>query len=395
MISFDDAYQIVMAHALKLGSETIPLEQSLNRILAEDVVSDIDMPPFNKAAMDGYACRREDLKNDLCVIENIAAGAAPRKPVGPGECSKIMTGAMVPEGADCVIMVEHTEAVGSEIIRFLRDDTAGNICFKGEDIKAGDVVLEKGMHIKPQHIAVLASTGTTHPRVSRLPLVGVLSTGSELVAPSQKPSGPQIRNSNGDQLVAQLAAMGIPSIHYGIADDTEEAIDVLLKKAMAKTDLLLLSGGVSMGDFDLVPGVLKANGIEILFDRVAVQPGKPSTFGISKNFRCFALPGNPVSTFIQFEMLVKPFLFAMMGHDYRPVVVEAKTTEKIARRNTARTAVLPVKFTDPGTIEQVDYHGSAHLNAMCRTDGFVLIPQNQCAIEEGTRTHVRLLQPEN
>ena len=391
MIPFDEAYQIVMTHALELGTESVPMAQCLGRILAEDMVSDIDMPPFNKAAMDGYACRREDLKNELEILEDIPAGSIPQKAIAANQGSKIMTGAMVPEGADCVIMIEHTEKVSPRTIRFLRDDTAGNICFKGEDIQTGDAVLKKGAQIKPQHIAVFASTGTLHPRVSKHPRIGIVSTGSELVEPLQKPVGPQIRNSNGEQLVAQLAAMGLPSIHYGIADDTEEAIGAVIKKAMAETDVLLLSGGVSMGDFDLVPGVLKANGIEILFDRVAIQPGKPSTFGISENFRCFGLPGNPVSTFIQFEMLVKPFLFSMMGHDYYPITIEATTDAEISRRNTARTSILPVRFTSPGTIEAVDYHGSAHLNAMCHTDGFVLIPQNQRTIEKGARTHVRLL----
>lgn len=391
MITFNEAYQIVIDHALLMGTENVPLDQSLNRILAQDIVCDMDMPPFNKAAMDGYACRQEDLKNELTVIENIAAGYTPTQAIGPNQCSKIMTGAMVPEGADCVIMVEYTEDLSTDTIRYLKDATKSNICIQAEDVKTGDTVLTKGARIQPQHIAILATTGYVNPLVSKQPRVAVISTGSELVPPAQKPSGPQIRNSNGWQLSAQVTAMGAIATNYGIAKDTKEDTDTIIAKVMKENDILILSGGVSMGDFDLVPASLKANGFELLFDSVAIQPGRPSTFGVVKNTRCFALPGNPVSTFIQFEMLVKPFLFAMMGHADQPVLVEAQTTAQIKRRNTTRAAVIPIKFTTPNTIKQIDYHGSAHINAMCNTDGFVVIPIGEESIEKGSRVDVRLL----
>ena len=390
MIAFDEARNIVMGTALSLSKEQVPLAKALNRILAIDVKSDIDMPPFNKSAMDGYACRREDLKNPLKVIETIPAGQCPEKSIGPDECSKIMTGAMVPEGADCVIMVEFTEEVSENTIRFLKDDTKGNICFKAEDIKAGDIVLKKGELILPQHIAVLATLGCPEPSVSTRPNVGVMATGSELVEPSEKASGAMIRNSNGWQLSAQIEQMGCIANNYGIAIDTEEAIDTALKKAMQENNVIIFSGGVSMGDFDLVPGILQNNGFKTMFNKVAIQPGNPSTFCVTGDLRCFGLPGNPVSTFLQFELLIKPFLYKMMGHDFKDKILSAELQDTIARKKTVRASIIPVKFTSPGKVTKVDYHGSAHISAMCESDGAIIIPVGEASINKGTIVNVRI-----
>lgn len=391
MIPFDEARRIVMETAIPLESESVALEKSLGRILAQDVVSDIDMPPFNKSAMDGYACRRADLKNELTVIEMIPAGQLPEKTVGENQCSKIMTGAMIPDGADCVIMVEYTECTSESTIRFTGKETKDNLCFKGEDIRTGDTVLAKGERILPQHIAVLATVGCTAPMVARKPRVGIIATGSELVEPSEKATGAKIRNSNGWQLAAQTEQMGCVATNYGIAIDTEEALDYAIKKAVAENDVIVLSGGVSMGDYDLVPGILKQNGIKLLFTEVAIQPGRPSTFGIAEKIHCFALPGNPVSTFIQFETLVKPFLFKMMGHAFRPNIITAKLQSDIVRKPGKRDTTIPVRFTAPDQVEPIDYHGSAHINAMCSTDGLILVPAQTTTIRKGDPVDVRLL----
>ena len=182
----------------------------------------------------------------------------------------------------------------------------------------GQTVLSKGEIIKPQHIAVMASVGCANPYVSVKPKIGVIATGSELVEPYEKAEGPKIRNSNSYQLSAQIEKMGADSKYYGIAEDTEEAIDACVKKAKAENDVILVSGGVSMGDYDFVPDILKKNGIKIMFDQVAIQPGKPTTFGVADDVICFGMPGNPVSTFVQFEILVKPFLYKMMGYHFMP-----------------------------------------------------------------------------
>ncbi len=391
MITFDEAFHTVMDSVVPLDSEPVALEKSLGRILAQDVVSDIDMPPFNKSAMDGYACRRQDLKNELAVIEIIPAGYCPEKTVGENECSKIMTGSVVPQGTDCVIMVEYTEEVSESSIRFLKEETKDNICLKGEDIQSGDTVLSKGTRIEPQHIAVLATVGCAAPQVARKPRIAVIATGSELVEPSEKATGAKIRNSNGWQLAAQAEQMGCLVNNYGIAEDTEEALDAAIKQAVSENDVLLLSGGVSMGDYDLVPGILKKNGIELLFTKVAIKPGRPSTFGVAEKVRCFALPGNPVSTFIQFEILVKAFLYKMMGHAHQPRIVSAEIQCDLNLKAAKRATTIPVRFTTTNRIEPIDYHGSAHINAMCNTDGFVLVPAGKTTIKKGDEVDVRLL----
>ena len=389
MIEFDKAFEIVMDCARRLGTEQVDITNALNRILAQDVVSDIEMPPFDKSAMDGYACRRSDLAKELTIVETIPAGMLPKETVGPNQCSKIMTGAVLPKGADCVIMVEHTDQTSQSTIRFTGSETADNICLKGEDIKTGAIMLNSGTLIKPEHIAVLASVGCVKPLVSCRPRVGVIATGNELVEPQIIPNSSQIRNSNSYQLTAQLTEAGAIATYYGIAADTENSIDSTLKKAIAQSDVVLLAGGVSMGDFDLVPGVLKENGIELLFEKVAIKPGRPTVFGISDEVFCFGLPGNPVSTFVIFEILVKPFLYKMAGYDFKPVIIPMPLAKKISRRRTERISWLPVIFTDNGTVTPVEYHGSAHINALCGADGLISIPIGIDEIKEGTTVNVR------
>jgi molybdopterin molybdotransferase len=262
MISFEKAFEIVMSRVRVLEPEQVELCAALNRILAEDVQSDLDMPAFDKSAMDGYACRSEDLPGPLRVLETIQAGSVPAMEVGRGECSKIMTGAMMPKGADCVILIEHTQPAGERAIRFTAKATDPNIRHKGEDVRAGDVVLRRGTRLRPQHIAVLAASGRVRPSVSKRPRVGVIATGDELVEPHESPGPSQIRTSNSCQICAHVESADAAATYYGIMPDSEPAIDTALKRAMAENDVVVLSGGVSMGDFDLVPAVMKKNHIE-------------------------------------------------------------------------------------------------------------------------------------
>jgi molybdopterin molybdotransferase len=329
MIPFEEALKTVLDSARKLGTERVDITHAIDRILAEDVKSDMDMPPFNKSAMDGYACRRADLANELEVVETIPAGYTPTKCIEQNQCSKIMTGAAVPQDADCVVMVEFTENLTDNTVRFVGEDTADNICIQGEDIKAGEVVLPKFTRIRPQHIAVLASVGCTRPEVSKMPSVGILATGDELVPPTSRPGPSQIRNSNSFQLTAQVESMGAAAKNYGIAKDTDQDIDKMFKKAVEENDVVIVSGGVSMGDFDLVPGIFRQNNINLLFEKVATKPGKPTVFGVAENIYCFGLPGNPVSTFVLFELLVKPFLYKMMSYDYTPAAVNMPLAESL------------------------------------------------------------------
>ncbi len=381
----------MMGRARPLGSERVGLPEALNRVLAEDVCSDMDMPPFVKAAMDGYACRREDLAKDLQLVETVKAGEVPQKNVGPGQCTKIMTGGMVPEGADCVIMVEKTETPTEDTVRFTGESTRDNICLKGEDIRTGDVVARKGTRLRPAHIAMLASVGCARPEVARRPRVGIIATGDELVEPEVTPDVSQIRTSNSVQLVAQVQTADALPTYYGIAKDTDESLDATLKKAMAENDVVLLSGGVSMGDFDLVPGIMKANGIDILFDEIAVKPGKPTTFGVAPGCYCVGLPGNPVATFTQFELLVKPFLYKLMGLDFRPPNLLLPLAQAVTRKRAERESWIPVRITAEGKVEACKFHGSAHVEALCQADGLTSIPDGVNALEAGTLVTVRPL----
>ncbi|MBN2428403.1 MAG: molybdopterin molybdotransferase MoeA [Deltaproteobacteria bacterium] len=389
MIEFQKALEIVLESASLLDSESVAIGQSLGRILREDVRADLDMPPFNKSAMDGYACRKTDLGSPLDILEVIPAGKIPEKTIGKSQCSKIMTGARVPEGADCVIMIEYTCLDERGRVRFDGDKTRTNICFQGEDVKAGAVVLKTFTKLSPPDVAVLATFGCTTPLVSKKPRVGILATGDELVESTQVPEACSIRNSNSHQLCAQVLASNAFPAYYGIAKDSDDAIDCKLRQAMAENDVVLISGGVSMGDFDLVPAIMKRNGIEIKFDSIAMKPGKPTHFGVSKEGFCFGLPGNPVSTYIQFEILVKPFLYKLMGHDYQALNFSAVLAEDILVRRSDRESWLPVSLSANHQVVPLEYHGSAHINALGFADGLIVVPIGIEILPKGTVVNVR------
>lgn len=388
MIAFDQAYDIVKEAAVALETETVELADAAGRVLAANVFSDMDMPPFNKAAVDGYACRKADLEEDLEVMEVIPAGKMPEKDIAPGKCSKVMTGGVVPEGADTVVMVEHTEETGKNRIRFVNEKTSPNICYTGEDIRANDCVLEKGTIIRPQEIAVLASVGVVRPEVFKQPVVGVISTGDELVEPGIKPGLSQIRNSNAMQLMAQVKGCHAIPKYFGIARDNEKSTREIIAGALEKSDMVLLTGGVSMGDFDYVPKVLDELGITIKFKSIAVQPGRPTVFGTRENKYLFGLPGNPVSSFVQFELLVKLLIYRLMGAGYEAKALELPMGKTYVRKKARRKSFLPVMLRD-GKVFPVEYHGSAHIHSYIYADGIVAIEIGNTTLEEGTLVHVR------
>ncbi len=388
MISFEEAYQQVIRSARAPASEHIQLSDALHRILAAQVVSDTDMPPFNKSAVDGYACRRDDLAKELECMETIPAGVAPRIDIQPGQCSRIMTGSIVPEGADMVVMVEDTVTTGEGKIRFVKERSATNICYRAEDIRKGDVVLFPGSLIRPQEIAVMASVGTICPEVYRQPRVGVISTGDELVEPGVTPQWSQIRNSNASQLLAQLAAMGIRGSYYGIARDEMGSLRDLLDEAMRSCDVTLVTGGVSMGDYDYVAGALEQLKVKIIFHSIAVQPGRPTVFGMGERTYIFGLPGNPVSSFVIFELLVKPMLYKLMGHEHLPILNRLSMGIAHSRKRSDRKSFIPVMVRD-GKVIPVTYHGSAHIHSYVHADGIIAMEVGQTRLNEGELVDVR------
>ncbi len=390
-ITFEKAYETVMNSAFPVGEETVPFTESVNRVLSEDIRSDMNIPPFNKATVDGFACRKADLGNELIILETIAAGRKPEKAVSENECSRIMTGAIVPDGADTIIMIEDSELLPTGKVKFKSSFARENISKTGEDIRTGDIVLHQGHIVKPQDIAVMATVGSTLVGVSRMVRISIISSGDELVEPSEKPGISQIRNSNAYQLMAQVKRAGGLGKYMGIARDNEDETFGIVQKALSESDIVLITGGVSMGDFDFIPAVLERAGVKILFSRVKVQPGKPTTFGVHSDSLVFGLPGNPVSSFVQFELLVRPLIYRMMGCIYKPVTLPLLMKESFYRRSAERMGWIPVTISKEGWVSPVEYHGSAHISSLVNADGIVSMQIGKNTIEKGEVVSVRQL----
>ncbi len=391
IISLNKALNIALDKATAKFTERVNFKQSIGFVLAESVLSDTNLPPFNKSAMDGYACKKEDLGKELQVLEVIPAGKPPRFEVKSGQCSKIMTGAEVPKGADTVFMVEFSTDSKPGYVRFTGTKTNSNICLTGEDIQKGAVVLNKGTLIKPQHIAMLATVGYTSPLVYAKPTVGIISTGSELIEPDENMELSRIRNSNGHQLVSQAEEMNCTANYYGIVKDDEEVTFKIIQKATTENDVTIISGGVSVGDFDFVPSVIKKLGFEILFNKLSVKPGKHTTFAVKGSKYIIGLPGNPVSSFIQFELFAKPFLYKLIGHDYQSYFVPIVLAHDYQRKKADREEFIPITINENSQVETVKYNGSAHIHAYHEAFGILKVPQGTTRLAKGEIVHVRPL----
>jgi len=392
MITLDEALKIIKKIDFKMPFEEVVLTDAFQRILGEDVFSDINMPPFDKSAMDGYACRSEDLTHSMQVIGTIHAGSTETFTVEQGTCVKIMTGAPVPHGADTVIKFEDTEEDRNNTIRFKASATKNNICKLGEDIKAGELVLKSGTRLLPRHIAVLASVGNSKVKVSSQPKIAIFSTGSELVEPNQKPGASQIRNSNAYSLLGQLQAMNLHADYKGIAPDDKNKIKELVIELRKSYNVLIITGGASLGEHDFVPVAFKELNLELKFNKLAIQPGKPISFAADKNTYCFGLSGNPVSAFLQFEVLVKPFVFHLMHHNYSPKIITAELAQKIQRKKADRLKFFPVNLNANGRAEEIKFNGSAHIAGLTNVEGFGLFPENCELINSGEKIQILLLQ---
>ena len=391
MIELEKALQLAGSHPIRLGTMLVRLNEAIGRVLGEDIYTDRDVPPFTRAVMDGYACRREDLPGPLVVLESIPAGKTPTRRVGKGQCSMIMTGAMVPEGADCVIMQEYVDIQEDERILFTANDTDPNISLRGQHLKEGDLLIPRGSILTPGHLGNMASTGKVQVKVARQMTIGILATGSELVNPDEMPEGAQIRNSNSQQLAAQVRRAGHIPKNLGIVGDQSEILSEKVSEALEQLDLLILTGGASVGELDLVPGVLDDLGLHLEFTRVAMQPGKPASFAHRGGDICFGLSGNPVSSFVQFELLVRPYLEICTGA--LPINKRVRLLLEAAyeRHRADRRFFLPVCLTENGGCEPVDYHGSGHLHALSKAIGFAEMAKDQYLIEKGEEVYVRLI----
>lgn len=399
MISVEEAQQQVLSRISVLEPERVGLLGSLGRVLAEDVVSDIDVSPFDNSAMDGYAVRHADVRDAsedgpaiLQVVDHIPAGMQPEIAINPGQAARIMTGAPIPMGADSVVMVEHTrpdtgEGGVGDTVAVLRPVTLGeNVRSRGEEVREGQSVLLAGETIGPAAIGLAASVGHAELFVRRRPRVAIVSTGDELVDVAEKPGPGKIRNSNSYSLAAQVVQAGGEPYVLGVARDTEESTRELLERA-PEFDLMITTGGVSMGDFDVVKKVLEEIG-ELDFWRVAMRPGGPQTFGTIDGTPFFGLPGNPTSTMVGFELFVRPAIRKMAGFTslVRPRVVATLTHD--TRKKADRRYFLRSRLTrgaDGGyTVAVSGNQSSALLTAMHRGNCLMSLPEGESFVPAGS-----------
>jgi len=316
VVTVEDALAVVLRESLPLPAEEVALADALQRVLAEDVHADADLPPFDRAAMDGYALRAEDVAlapARLSVVGGVRAGEWPAMTVGPHQAVRIMTGAPVPGGANAVQPVETTRTLADGLVEIAGAVAPGaNVAPRGCEVRRGDVVLPRGRRLDPAALAVLASVGCVRPRVGRRPRVAVLVTGDEVVDAASTPAPAQIRNSNGPAVAAQLRLAGAEVATLGLAPDRREALAAALARGF-DADVLVVSGGVSAGDYDLVEPVLLEAGASFFFTRVAIKPGAPLVFGRRGATLVFGLPGNPVSAQVTSELFVRPCLLRLQG----------------------------------------------------------------------------------
>jgi molybdopterin molybdotransferase len=390
MILVEEAERILKQIPVRTHTEEAAVSDALGRILAQDVVSPIYMPPFDKSAMDGYAFISDDDSKRFKIIEIVPAGVVPKKKITKGNCAKIMTGGMMPEGADRVIIKEVTEEKEG-YMKIIGKDYNINLCRMGEDVKPGDVVLKKGTLIRPPEVGILASMGLSRFKAFRKPVVGIVVTGSELVDPGYPLKEGQIYDSNSYSLSAQVQQMGLKIHNAGIVADNIDRIQRVFKELWQQCDVVIFSGGVSEGDYDFVPGILKNSGFELHFDKVAVKPGKPTVFATRKHDIVFGAPGNPVSTIVIFEIFIKPFLYRMMGHEFKPLNKQGILKNDLSRKRANRSAFVPVLYKD-GKVKPLPYHGSAHIFALNRADGLVCIPKGIKKMPAGSTVNVRSIQ---
>ena len=401
MIQVQEALDKILTKIQFKGVEKVSLDQALGRVLTEDVVSRINNPPLDNSAMDGYAVIAGDIQSatpenpvKLEMVEEIAAGYTAKGTLKPGQTMRIMTGAPIPPGADAVLMQEDTQKDGDSILCLDRADVEENIRRAGEDIKIGESVLKKGTTLSPAHIGMLAVIGRSQIAVGQRPTVAILSTGDEILELDETPEGPQIFNSNGHMLAAQIKSAGGIPVYLGIAKDTEE--DLMEKFAWAlKADIVVSSGGVSVGDYDLVKSTLQKMGQEMLFWKVAMKPGKPLAFGRIGKTPIFGLPGNPVSSFVSFEQFVRPSLRKVLGcSDLSHKTVQAKLTRTIYKKPGRLHFLSSIVSWANGeyTVTPAGEQGSGILKSAANANGLLIFPLEAEEIKQGQEVAVQLLE---
>ena len=394
MISVAEAIQIVRQQTAPLATERVRIEQTLGRVLAADVIADTDLPPFDRSQMDGYAVRAEDVSAvpaRLRIVGESAAGKGWHNQLEEGQAVRIMTGAPVPAGADSVQQVElTTELKDGTVVELLETvETGRSIVKRGSEIKAGEVVLRAGTTINAAMMAVLAAFGYAQVEVFRKPRVAVLATGSELVAVDQKPGQDQIRDSNNYSISAYAELAGAVTERMPLTGDETSLLKNQITEAAKRCDLIVTSGGVSMGVYDLTKAALKELDAEIFFERVALRPGKPTVFArLPNGTLVFGLPGNPVSVSVTFNLFARAALLAMQGTAEPALKRETAVLARSVKGTMERDSYLPAQLTTNDDAELVAFPlkwgGSSDFVAFALTTALVIVPANIKSIEAGS-----------
>ncbi|MDZ4203022.1 MAG: gephyrin-like molybdotransferase Glp [Gallionella sp.] len=392
-----EAQRVIFEAIVKQGVETVRLEHALGRVLAGDIRANRDLPPYDVSAMDGFAVRSSDLADvpaTLEIIEDIKAGDMPTKTLQAGQCARIMTGAPVPASADAVIRVEDTRELSAATVEITKAVKSGNdIRPQGENMKDGQLVLTAGTEITPGVIGVLATVKATQFAVYRRPTVAILSTGNELEGMDEPLDPNKIPDSNTYALMAQVQALGIEPVLLGIARDDPAELEQYLRRGL-EYDMLLVSGGTSVGVHDYVRPTIEKLGVQMKFWRVAIRPGHPLAFGVTDKTAVFGLPGNPVSSMVCFEEFVLPALRGMMGNPrrYRRTVT-ARLAHPIKFRP-GRTEFIRVQLArdEAGYIaSSTGTQSSGVLLSMAKADGLLVVPSDSTGLAEGEQVVVQLL----
>ncbi|HXK50724.1 MAG TPA: molybdopterin molybdotransferase MoeA, partial [Clostridiales bacterium] len=351
MIELEKAFELITENCRTMPVAELPVHECLGYVCAEDLYSKLDMPPFDKSAMDGYAFKWKEGVSEYIYDGIIAAGDSSEEPLEEGHCVAIMTGAPMPFGADTVIPVEITKKSGGTVNFEYLPKQYANVSYKAEDIKKDSLIFPKGRKIGTKDIALIVAAGFSHIKVFELPVISILNTGSEIVEPGQPLKYGQIYNSNGMMLAVMAQNIGINAEYLGIAEDDEKSLSSKLAEGL-KSDILLISGGVSMGEFDLVPKVLLDLGVEQIFHKVAIKPGKPVFFGKTDKCLVFGLPGNPLSNFVGFELFVKTAVRTMTGEtNVLPVYKEAELTATFKHKGDRVNFYPAVRNNDNGIMK--------------------------------------------
>jgi molybdopterin molybdotransferase len=407
MLTIEEALPLVCQAARPLPAEKVPLADAVGRRLAEDVASDCDVPPHDKALVDGYAVRSADFQCratqdepaavELAVVEEVTAGSVPTVPLTAGHATRIMTGAPLPANADAVVMVEDTTWQPETGVRLgvmqcragLEVKTEMNLMRRASSIRRGQIVLHSGSLVRPAEAGLLAEVGVGHVRVGGRPCVAVLSTGNELVDKEMTPGPGQIRNSNGPMFLAWAKRIGAATLDLGIVRDNSDAIENRVKEGLG-ADVLLISGGVSAGVLDLVPQVLLQLGVRELFHKVQLRPGRPLWFGVHdggvKPVLVFGLPGNPVGGLVCCELFVAAALKRLMGSDEAEAPAITATLAGAYHQRGNRPTFHPARLRSDGSttlVETVTWLGSSDLRALAEADCWAIFPAGERRYQPG------------